>query len=243
MTAEHHIDIAQEAYAPVFLKDYIAPAYSHTHIDLTFSMQGEICILHARSRIEKQRDGNHDLVLDGEYFTCLSIRLNGQTLAPDTDYRIEGSDLIIPDPGEDIVLDVVSEIDVANNTALEGLYKSGDLYCTQCEAEGFRRMTYFIDRPDNLCTFTTRIEADQDQCPTLLSNGNLMDSGTLDHNRHYAVFSDPFPKPCYLFACVAGPLSAVQDSYTARDGREIDLRIYVRPGDEYRCEHVRTESL
>jgi aminopeptidase N len=133
---------------------------------------------------------------------------------------------------ERFTLHVVTEFSPAENTALSGLYKAGDIFCTQCEAEGFRRITYFLDRPDNLAIYTTRIEADKKKYPVLLSNGNLVESGELPGGKHFAVWNDPFKKPCYLFALVGGDLGVLRDSFTTMSGRKVDLAIYVEHGNE-----------
>src|SRR5690606_18210715 len=121
------------------------------------------------------------------------------------------------------------------NKALQGLYRSRGIYCTQCEAQGFRRITYFLDRPDVLAVYTTRIEANAEEAPVLLSNGNPVERGTLADGKHYAVWKDPHPKPSYLFALVGGNLSAVTSTFRTRSGRNVDLGIYVEPGKESRC--------
>ena len=138
--------------------------------------------------------------------------------------------LTIPAAPDAFTLETEVEIDPEGNTALEGLYMSGGRFCTQCEAEGFRKITFFPDRPDVLARFTVRIEADKAAYPRLLSNGNLIESGELPGGRHFAVWNDPFPKPCYLFALVAGELDVLDDSFVTMSGRTVDLRIYVDPG-------------
>src|SRR5690606_11420884 len=135
-------------------------------------------------------------------------------------------------------LEVVTEICPEENTALEGLYRSSGNYCTQCEPEGFRKITYYLDRPDVMATYTVRIAANKTACPILLSNGNRIEQGELEDGRHYAVWQDPFPKPCYLFALVAGRLVHIHDTFTTASGRKVDLYIYVDPGNEGRCAHA-----
>jgi len=163
------------------------------------------------------------------------VLMDGQ---PFSDYTLADGQMKIANAGERFTLSITSEIDPAANTALEGLYKSQGNYCTQCEAEGFRRITFYQDRPDVLSTFSVRIEADKANYPVLLSNGNLAESGDLSDGRHYTAWHDPFPKPCYLFALVAGKLVRVADTFTTMSGRKVDLHIYVRPGDEEQCDHA-----
>ena len=139
-------------------------------------------------------------------------------------------------PAKAFILETEVVIEPEKNTRLEGLYQSGGNYTTQCEAEGFRRITYYPDRPDVMTTFTVRIEADKKTCPVLLSNGNLTESGDAGGGRHFAVWKDPFPKPCYLFALVAGDLTHIHDTYKTKSGRKVDLYIYVRHGDEDQCQ-------
>ena len=177
------------------------------------------------------------LVLRGVDLELLELRCDGQPLAAAA-YDLDGPRLVIPDPpAAAFVLESRVRIRPHANTALEGLYVSGGLFTTQCEAEGFRRITFHPDRPDLLSCFRVRIEADRASCPVLLSNGNCVDSGDLGAAgsgggaRHYAVWDDPFPKPSYLFALVAGRLEGVRDRFTTASGREVILRIHVEPGD------------
>ena len=150
--------------------------------------------------------------------------------------RRASKDLTINDvPSKPFVLEIETVCDPEANKALSGLYRSQGVYCTQCEAEGFRRIAYYLDRPDVLSKFRVRIEADKKEAPILLSNGNLVESGELSDGRHFAVWEDPFPKPSYLFALVAGKLDLAQDSFTTRSGRKVELRIYVEPGKGDRC--------
>jgi aminopeptidase N len=175
------------------------------------------------------------LVLNGQDQTILSVEIDN---IPFHRYKVADNKMTITDAGDQFTLTIRSEIDPASNTALEGLYKSQGTYCTQCEAEGFRRITFFQDRPDVLSTFTVRIEGDKSKYPVLLSNGNLIDSGELANGRHFTVWNDPFPKPCYLFALVAGDLIRIEDSFKTMSGRHVDLHIYVRTGDEKQCDHA-----
>ena len=176
------------------------------------------------------------LVLDGEDLKLVSIALDGAAL-PGSQYVVTPDRLTIPQPpARPFRLAIETEIDPSANIRLMGLYRSGASYCTQCEAEGFRRITYFPDRPDVMAVYTTRIEADKADAPVLLANGNLISSGEVaGAARHFAVWHDPFPKPSYLFALVGGRLGCVEDSFTTLSGRKVALRIYVEPGKEDRC--------
>jgi len=161
----------------------------------------------------------------------VSLKLNGKDLQEGTDFHLLPGKLILKNPPAGSTLTSVVEIVPEDNTQLSGLYKSGSMYCTQCEALGFRRITYYPDRPDNMATFASvRLEADKAKYPVLLSNGNLIEEGTLEDGRHFATWSDPFPKPSYLFCCVVGDLGKIQDSYTTvPSGRKVQLAVYSEP--------------
>ena len=160
----------------------------------------------------------------------------GKKLAS-TDYKLTDTSLtLIKTPAKPFTLEIVTFVNPEANKALQGLYRTNGVYCTQCEAEGFRRITYFLDRPDVLATFTVRIEANPEEAPVLLANGNLLERGLIvGGKRHYAVWHDPFPKPCYLFALVGGDLSSIASSFRTISGREVDLRIYIEHGKEERA--------
>ena len=224
----------------IFLKDYTPAPYKVEHVNLTFKLFKGKSVVKSEVIYVKNSDSiNHDLVLNGQDQTIVCVDLNGASF---DGYTIADDKMTISNPAEKFTLTITSEIDPVANTALEGLYQSQGTYCTQCEAEGFRRITYFQDRPDVLSTFSVRIEGDLEQCPVMLSNGNLMDSGMLGGSRHYTVWNDPFPKPCYLFALVAGDLVRIADTFTTMSTRKVDLHIYVRSGDEQQCGHA-MESL
>src|SRR4029453_10421823 len=176
------------------------------------------------------------LVLDGEALKLESVALDGKPLSP-SDYELKERSLTIPKvPAQPFTLEVATCCDPETNTALSGLYRSRGTYCTQCEPEGFRRITYFIDRPDVLAVYTVRIEADRAAVPVLLSNGNPLAQGDIPGTgRHFAIWPDPSPKPSYLFALVGGNLARVPDSFVTASGRKVDLAIYVEPGKEDRC--------
>lgn len=227
------------------LQDYRPPTYLISDVFLTFELDETQTIVTSILKMERnkklQTDGG-PLVLSGEELKLLEIRINGNNLEKETDYKVESDTLTIFNPGEDFYLEIVNEVNPSANKALEGLYKSGNIFCTQNEAEGFRRITYFLDRPDVMAKYKTKIIADKKEFPTLLSNGNLIESGELDGGKHFTVWEDPFVKPCYLFALVGGNLGLVEDDYTTLTGRKIDLKIYCDPGNEKKCFHA-MESL
>ena len=215
----------------IHLKDYRPNDYRIEEIALTFDLDMEKTRVTAISEVIRQGAAEAPLVLNGEHLTLVSVTVNGKTLAA-SDYKKDDATLTIPNVPERFTLNIITEFSPAANTALSGLYKAGDIFCTQCEAEGFRRITYFLDRPDNLAIYTTRIEADKKKYPVLLSNGNLIDSGELSGGRHFAVWNDPFKKPCYLFALVAGDLGVLRDEFVTMSGRKVALAIYVEHGNE-----------
>jgi aminopeptidase N len=216
------------------LKDYRPPAYRIPEIELDFHLDGAATRVTSTMHVERLVPAAEPLQLDGQRLKLISIKLDGKLLDPSA-YFVDDASLTLNNPPATFTLEIVTEIAPAENTALEGLYMAGGIYCTQCEPEGFRCITYFIDRPDNLARFQTRIEAHISVAPVLLSNGNLIDSGELDDGRHFAVWRDPFPKPSYLFALVAGDLGHISDHFDTMCGRRVDLRIYVEHGNEPRA--------
>ncbi|WP_318357258.1 aminopeptidase N [Enterobacter sp.] len=208
--------------------DYRAPDYLISDIDLTFDLDAAKTVVTAVSQVSRQGAADAPLRLDGEDLTLVSLHIND---AAWSDYKIEDNSLVISGLPERFTLRIVNEISPASNTALEGLYLSGVALCTQCEAEGFRHITWYLDRPDVLARFTTKIIADKTLYPFLLSNGNRMGQGDLDNNRHWVQWQDPFPKPCYLFALVAGDFDVLSDTFTTRSGREVALELYVDRGN------------
>ncbi len=229
-----------ESPKTIYLKDYTPAPYNVDTLALSFELFKDKTIVTSEARYKKNDKGtSNNLVLNGDHQKLISVEKDGM---PVSDYDLTEKLLTLKDLGEEFTLTIVSKIDPASNTALEGLYKSQGNYCTQCEAEGFRRITYFQDRPDVLTLFTVRIEADKKLYPVLLSNGNLEDHGDLADGRHFTLWNDPFPKPCYLFALVAGDLVRTEDQFTTQSGREVDLHIYVREGDQEQCDHA-MESL
>ncbi|MFO1372253.1 MAG: aminopeptidase N [Candidatus Competibacteraceae bacterium] len=221
------------------LKDYTPPAYHIPHLELRFELDEEFTTVYSRLwivRVDATPAGT-PLVLDGQQLELISLTLDGTLLAIDR-YRVEIDRLTLFDPPEAFELAVTTRIRPQDNASLEGLYKSSGNFCTQCEAEGFRKITYFLDRPDVMAVFTTTVIADKSRYPVLLSNGNLIASDELSDGRHSATWRDPFPKPCYLFALVAGHLRYIEDTFTTRSRREVALRIYVEPENIGQCEHA-----
>ena len=208
--------------------DYRAPDYTITDIDLDFDLDAQTTTVTAVSQIKRLGAEGAALVLNGEDLTLISLRVNGQDWP---NYQLRENSLVINGLPEAFELSIVNEIHPAKNTALEGLYLSGEALCTQCEAEGFRHITYYLDRPDVLARFSTRIVADKALYPYLLSNGNRVDGGDLENGRHWIKWQDPFPKPCYLFAVVAGDFDVLRDKFITRSGRDIALEIFVDRGN------------
>lgn len=219
----------------VYLKNYQPPVFSIEQVDLDFDLYDTHAIVKNHMQIKRQHLGS--LTLHGDELQLVSVHLNDIPLT-EAAYFFSGQDLIIPDCPDEFSLTIVTRIYPQNNTKLSGLYRSNQMFCTQCEAEGFRRMTYFPDRPDVLSIYTTRICADRETYPVLLSNGNLVDEGIEADGRHWVVWHDPFKKPSYLFALVAGSLACVRDSFTTSSGKHVDLRIYVEPGNEDKCDYA-----
>jgi aminopeptidase N len=218
----------------VRLKDYRPPDYRIREVALDFTLEPEATRVKARLAVERAGAESAPLVLAGEHLKLLSLSLDGRALDAH-EYKLESDTLTIAAPPARFELEIVTDIAPARNTALSGLYLAKDIFCTQCEAEGFRRITYFLDRPDVLAVYTTRIEGSKAALPVLLSNGNLVEHDDLPDGRHYAVWHDPFPKPSYLFALVAGDLGHIEDGFVTMSGRRIGLRIYVEHGNESRA--------
>lgn len=217
--------------------DYRAPDYTITDIDLTFELDASTTRVTAISQVKRLGDSQADLRLDGEDLTLIALEVDGQ---PWTDYRQQNGALVLSQLPESFTLKIINDIHPDQNTALEGLYKSGEALCTQCEAEGFRHITWYLDRPDVLARFTTTIFADGERYPYLLSNGNRVDSGRDEQGRSWVKWQDPFPKPCYLFALVAGDFDVLRDSFTTRSGRDVALEIFVDRGNLDRADWAMT---
>ena len=208
--------------------DYRAPDYQISDIDLTFELDAASTRVTAVSQITRQGAADAPLRLDGEDLTLVSLEVND---APWQDYRLDEGALVLENLPERFTLRIVNDISPATNTALEGLYQSGDALCTQCEAEGFRHITWYLDRPDVLARFTTKLIADKTRYPYLLANGNRIAQGELDNGQHWVQWEDPFPKPCYLFALVAGDFDVLRDNFVTRSGRDVALELYVDRGN------------
>jgi aminopeptidase N len=226
---------------PTRLADYQPPDFLVDTVDLVFDL-GEANTRvgsHLTVRRNRQAANAHaPLRLDGDELELVTIALDGRTLGA-TDYRREAEGaLVLPAVPDNFALDIETLIHPAKNTQLSGLYTSGGNFCTQCEPEGFRRITYFLDRPDVMARYTVTIRGDKTRFPVLLSNGNPAGSGDLADGRHSAMWIDPHPKPSYLFALVAGDLVAFEDRFTTRSGRVVPLAIWVRRGDEDKCSHA-----
>lgn len=223
------------------LEDYRPSDYLIPSISLDFRLSPDSTVVVAELDMERRLGVAKDapLVFDGDGLTLKRLEINGKAPAASA-YEASPDSLVIsklPAAGR-FRLTIETEIAPAQNLALMGLYRSNGVYCTQCEAEGFRRITYFLDRPDVLSVYTVRIEANANEAPLLLSNGNPRDKGKLEGGRHFAVWHDPFPKPSYLFALVAGDLGRVGDSFTTMSGREVELGIYVERGKEERAAYA-----
>ena len=226
----------------IYLKDYQAPDYLIDETHLTFELFEDHTLVHAQlvmRRNPARGAGFPALELDGQQLELLSVKLDDAELT-EADYQLTDSHLILQPATEHFVVDTSVKIHPESNTALEGLYKSGGMFCTQCEAEGFRKITYYLDRPDVMSKFTTTVVAEQHSYPILLSNGNPIASGPDEDGRHWATWEDPFMKPAYLFALVAGDLWCVEDTFTTMSERSVALRIYVEPENIDKCQHAMT---
>ena len=223
-----------------YLQDYTLPPYLVEQVELFFELDDALTIVRAKSVLRRRPGGTAvPLVLDGQMLVIRQLRLDGRPLAPH-EYQQNEESLTLHQVPEAFTLEVETAIQPVANTALEGLYASSGNLCTQCEAEGFRRITYYPDRPDVMARFTTTLTGDKIRYPVLLSNGNLEASGDLADGRHWARWVDPFPKPCYLFALVAGDLTRIADRYTTQSGREVDLHLYVQHRNAHQCDHAMT---
>ncbi|OKY75902.1 MAG: aminopeptidase N [Desulfobulbaceae bacterium DB1] len=222
-----------------YRKDYCPPPYLIDEVDLFFALGDQHTLVTSRLHCRRNvADGRQDspLVLDGEELELISVFLDNKQLGPD-DYLLEKESLTILQPPAAFILEITTLIRPPENTSLEGLYQSSGNFCTQCEAQGFRKITYFLDRPDVMSRYTTTIEADH-AVPVLLANGNLVEKGEAGPGRHYAKWHDPFPKPCYLFALVGGNLVRKEDIFTTGSGRDVALHIYVQSHNSDKCDHA-----
>ena len=223
----------------IYLKDYQPPAFLVERVALTFNLNPEATevVSSVQYRRNPQALKDAPLMLDGHELELLSIKCNGDPL-PCSAYQLHDSGLTIPDAPDAFELEITTRINPEANTALEGLYRSGGNYCTQCEAQGFRRITYYQDRPDVMAPFSVRIVTDKATNPVLLSNGNPVGHGDLEDGRHWAEWHDPFAKPCYLFALVAGDLACVEDKFSTMSGRDVTLRIFTEAHHIDQCDHA-----
>ena len=223
----------------IFLKDYQQPAFWIDTVNLEFDLFEEHALVTSTVKYLRNQEASlTDLELFGTELELQKISLNGYELS-ESDYSIgDDEHLTLTNLADEFSLEIITKIYPQDNKSLEGLYQSSGNFCTQCEAQGFRKITYFLDRPDVMGKFVTIIRADKDKYPVLLSNGNLIDSGEIENGKHYAVWQDPFKKPAYLFALVAGDLKHVTDSYTTTSGRNVKLEIYTEAHNIDKCDHA-----
>ena len=233
-------DMKTQEPRTIFLKDYRLPAYLIDDVALDVHLSPAATQVSSNLRVRPNeaagKSARGPLVLDGEKLELVSVAIDGRTLS-ETEYTVSEKALTIAKPpAEPFTLAITTTCNPQANKALTGLYRSGALYCTQCEPEGFRRITYYLDRPDVLAKFRVRLEVDVKEAPVLLANGNLVEEGKAGAKRHYAIWEDPHPKPSYLFAMVGGKLGCVTGSFKTKSGRKVELRVYCEPGKEDRCE-------
>lgn len=224
----------------IYLKDYQVPPFLIEQTKLNFDLQDgftEVTSVLTMKRNPDSGQSNAPLVLDGQHLELKSLAVNGEAVA-ESNYTTDSESLTVNQVPDAFELTVVTHIKPHENTALEGLYKSSKMYCTQCEAEGFRRITYYLDRPDVMSIFETSIVADKAKFPVLLSNGNLIAAEDLADGRHKTVWHDPHKKPCYLFALVAGDLQHIEDTFTTMGGTDVTLRIFVEPQNIEKCDYA-----
>lgn len=220
----------------IYLKDYQTPDYLIETTDLMVELGDQQTLVNARLKVRANGHSGDQkpLVLNGDELTLLSVKIDGRLLSDD-EYHWQGDDLVLPPLGEQAEVETQVHIQPQLNTKLMGLYRSNGNFCTQCESQGFRRITYYPDRPDNLAIFTTTIIADKTQYPTLLSNGNLIDQGESDNNRHWVKWHDPHRKAAHLFALVAGKFDRLDDEFVTCSGRKVALQLFVEPGNLDKC--------
>jgi aminopeptidase N len=224
----------------IYLKDYIAPAFSVESVNLDFILNEDFCRVIAKSKMKTLKAGV-PLHLNGEELKLVSVKINDKVLTT-SDYQLTEEEMIIASVPAEFTLEIETQLEPQNNTSLEGLYKSNGIFCTQCEAQGFRKITWFMDRPDVMTSYTVTIEADKAKYPVLLSNGDRIKVEEIGNGRHKAYWSDPHKKPCYLFALVAGDLGVIRDTFTTSGGRKVNLEVYAAHGKQERCWHA-MESL
>jgi aminopeptidase N len=220
-----------------FLADYSPANFTIETVNLTIELDDTKTQVTNELTLNRQGEHQEHLILDGEQLRLVSVSIDNEQLSI-TQYEQEHSTLIIKTDKKHFKLTIVTEINPVDNTSLEGLFKSGGAFCSQCEAEGFRRISYYLDRPDVMAVFTTKVIADQTLYPYLLSNGNKIEQGKLSDNKHFATWHDPFPKPCYLFALVAGDFDLLTDTFITCSGKGVALEIFVDKGNLHKAEHA-----
>ncbi len=221
----------------IYLKDYQQPDFVIRKTFLEFELFEDYTRVTATLSMSRQGQHQRPLVLHGQELELIRVSINGRDLTEEA-YRVSVESLTIDSVGDEFELQTVAHLNPHANTSLEGLYCSRGMYCTQCEAEGFRKITYYLDRPDVLSEFTTKVIASKSSCPVLLSNGNCIESGEMADGRHWKIWHDPFPKPSYLFALVAGDLQFVEDYFVTQSGRTVKLQIFVEEKDLNKCAHA-----
>ena len=224
----------------IYLKDYQVPDFLIDKTNLHVELHPERTKITSNLKIRRNPEAarkDADLVLHGQDIELLSVSINNRQLKS-SEYRLDAESLTVFNVPAEFGFSAVGFVSPETNTSLEGLYKSRTMYCTQCEAEGFRKITFFLDRPDVLSEFTTTLVASKSEYPILLSNGNPIKSGELDDDTHFVTWHDPFRKPAYLFALVAGNLSVIEDKFITASGREVDLKIFVEQKDIDKCDHA-----
>ena len=233
-----HVNVHRVVYMKtetiVRLADYKPFPFEIVSVRLKFALDAHDALVTSTLHIKRKSEIEFTvpLVLDGDSLTLISVTLDGKAIST-ADYFVAPDHFTMPAAPDDFVLEIVTKLNPAANTALSGLYQSNGNWCTQCEAEGFRRITYYPDRPDVMSVFTVRLEAEKGAAPVLLANGNPVESGELEGNGHFAIWHDPWPKPAYLFALVAGNLALSRDSFVTRSGRQVELGIYTEHGKEH----------
>jgi aminopeptidase N len=234
-------DNAASTPRTVYLKDYQLPPYLVEEIALRFELDPASTLVTSRLIVKRnpqsEAPADDGLRLEGQELELKSVRVDGTALC-ESDYQLDEETLVLNRVADQAVIEIETIVNPDRNTALEGLYISGNMFCTQCEAEGFRRITFFPDRPDVMARYTTTLVADKRQYPVLLSNGNPVEQGELDDGRHWVTWQDPFPKPSYLFALVAGDLFCQEDRFQTQSGRDITLKIFVEHENRHKCDHA-----
>lgn len=223
---------------PIYLRDYTPSPFAIEHQDLLVQLFDDRAQVTCTLKVKRLDPAVKALQLDGEKLTLQTLKLDGQALTSGKDFTVTDAGISLPVDSSDFTVETTVTFDPSKNTDCTGLYRSEMTYCTQCESHGFRRIAYSIDRPDVMSRFTTRIEADKKHFPQLLSNGNPVDSGELPHGRHYVTWEDPFKKPTYLFALVAGNMHCVKDEFVTQSGRLIDLQVYVEKHNAKKADHA-----